>query len=431
MNKTLAIALIATITVVTAILATNIAFLIPINQSSLENTNTYTSPVKPPYSDPRYCHNWLGIEVLKRLFNEREENTIVSPLSIYSALAMVYEASTDESREILASLLCANNGLGEFYWENIAELENKSKPAVLDISNSIWVDSELYKYVLENYTDYVTRYYDAEITSIPLGNDPRILRESFKIINKWVENRTRGLIDKIIPDDYIPENPLAAIFINTVYLKANWTIGFIEYGEKPFYTLDGVINVTMIGYDNMEIAKAVLYNWFKVVKIPLKTPELSYIILVPDKPEDIYRLIDSLDPRLLEDILADLEKRGQDVTKLLMPKLDLDTGIYSLKEILSDMGAKSLFEYIALWRMFDKEEFLRVAGPTYIDDVFHRVRFRADTSGIEAAAATAVTIVYTALIEGLEITIDKPFVFLVTSSNGLVIFIGVVVNPLG
>jgi len=52
-----------------------------------------------------------------------------------------------------------------------------------------------------------------------------------------------------------------------------------------------------------------------------------------------------------------------------------------------------------------------------------------DESGTEAAAATAVIVGLTAL-PGLEVTVNRPFIFLIRDrQTGAVLFIGRVVNP--
>jgi serpin B len=66
-----------------------------------------------------------------------------------------------------------------------------------------------------------------------------------------------------------------------------------------------------------------------------------------------------------------------------------------------------------------------------ISDVLHKAFVAVDEAGTEAAAATAVIMDLTAVPEPpLEVTIDRPFIFLIRDiETGAVLFVGRVMNP--
>jgi serpin B len=65
-----------------------------------------------------------------------------------------------------------------------------------------------------------------------------------------------------------------------------------------------------------------------------------------------------------------------------------------------------------------------------IDDVFHGAYIRADENGVVAAAATAVMKVICAKIGGVEVVVDRPFLFVLADrKTGAIYFIGHVVDP--
>jgi serpin B len=67
----------------------------------------------------------------------------------------------------------------------------------------------------------------------------------------------------------------------------------------------------------------------------------------------------------------------------------------------------------------------------FIDDVYHKAFVAVDEEGTEAAAATAVVMQLTAApAMPVEVTVDRPFVFLIRDiDTGAVLFLGHVVNP--
>jgi serpin B len=68
----------------------------------------------------------------------------------------------------------------------------------------------------------------------------------------------------------------------------------------------------------------------------------------------------------------------------------------------------------------------------FISDVVHKAFVAVDEAGTEAAAATAVIVGTTsAPVEPLvEVTIDRPFIFLIRDiETGAILFVGRVLNP--
>ena len=68
----------------------------------------------------------------------------------------------------------------------------------------------------------------------------------------------------------------------------------------------------------------------------------------------------------------------------------------------------------------------------FISDVIHKAFVSVDEAGTEAAAATAVVMPMMAPKPGepVEVTVDRPFVFLIRDiQTGTLVFVGRVVNP--
>jgi serpin B len=66
----------------------------------------------------------------------------------------------------------------------------------------------------------------------------------------------------------------------------------------------------------------------------------------------------------------------------------------------------------------------------YIDAVLHKAFVSLDEAGTEAAAATAVIMKEEAPEQQAEVTIDRPFIFLIRDiETGAILFVGRVMNP--
>jgi serpin B len=107
-----------------------------------------------------------------------------------------------------------------------------------------------------------------------------------------------------------------------------------------------------------------------------------------------------------------------------MPKFKFDSE-FSLKDNLIKMGMPAAFT--------DKADFSGMTeGPElYIDAVIHKSFVSLDEKGTEAAAATAVIMKLTSMpVKTAEVTIDRPFIFLIRDiDTGAILFVGRVLNP--
>ena len=107
-----------------------------------------------------------------------------------------------------------------------------------------------------------------------------------------------------------------------------------------------------------------------------------------------------------------------------MPQFEFDSE-FSLKDTLAGMGMPIAFSGDA--------DFSGMTGNSelFISDVVHKAFVAVDEAGTEAAAATSVIIKLTAVPEPpVEVTIDRPFIFLIRDiETGAILFIGRVMNP--
>jgi len=107
-----------------------------------------------------------------------------------------------------------------------------------------------------------------------------------------------------------------------------------------------------------------------------------------------------------------------------MPKLEFESE-FSLAQTLAKMGMPVAFSANADFSGMTGNRDLSIA------EVIHKSFVSVDEAGTEAAAATAVIMRVTA-IPGMpvDVTIDRPFIFLIRDiETGAILFIGRVLNP--
>jgi serpin B len=107
-----------------------------------------------------------------------------------------------------------------------------------------------------------------------------------------------------------------------------------------------------------------------------------------------------------------------------MPRFEFESD-FNLKDTLADLGMPDAFTGDA--------DFSGMTGSRdlFIGEVIHKAFVSVDEAGTEAAAATAVVMPTAAMPEEpVEVTVDRPFIFLIRDiETGAILFVGRVVNP--
>jgi serpin B len=211
------------------------------------------------------------------------------------------------------------------------------------------------------------------------------------------------------------------VLTNAIYFNAAWDNPFEPNltEDGPFYLLDGG-EVTVPMMRQTESFGYAEGEGYQAVELLYDGRELSMVILLPEAGE-FETFEGSLDAARVDAIVAALAHRE---VALKMPKFEFDSD-FSLQDPLVAMGMPDAFAEVA--------DFSGMTGnrDLFIADVIHQAFVSVDEAGTEAAAATAVIMAELAVpAEPVEVTVDRPFVFLIRDiETGAILFVGRVVNP--
>ena len=364
---------------------------------------------------------------LYRTLAEAEGNFFYSPSSMSMALAMTYAGARGETERQMAKTLqyrlpqdrlhAAFNALDL----SLPSQGSNSDGVELRIANAVWAQDG--RAFLESYLDTVTRNYAGGIRRVDFLGMPEGARRT---INAWVAAETGDRIkDLISPDAITPSTRL--VLANAIYFNAGWQQPFAKIATTwdAFFNLDGGESLVPM----MRQAARFGYvrgDGFQAVELPYEGGELFMTVLLPDEGRflEFERALDA----------ALLRRVGQDIASrqliLALPRFDL-TASLDLANSLKEMGMTSAFDG-------SKAEFQGMDGLSclegdddclLISHVVHQAFISVDEAGTEAAAATAVAVGITRAVapdeEPIEVTIDRPFVFLIQDrATGSLLFIG-------
>jgi serpin B len=363
---------------------------------------------------------------LYQAIRESDGNLFYSPYSISLALAMTYAGAKGETAQQMADTLqfiLPPDRLHPAFNDLDLELARRGEGAEgrdgegfrLNIVNAIWGQKD-YEFLSE-FLDLLAENYGAGLRVLDFANAPE---ESRITINDWVSDQTEGRIEDLIPQGMI--NALTRLVLtNAIYFNAAWQYPFEEdmTGDGPFYLLDGG-EVTVPMMRQTESFGYAEGDGYQAVELLYDGGELSMVILLPASGQfDTFE--GTLDAQQVDGIIGSLEYRQ---VALTMPKFEFESE-FSLREALVAMGMPVAFSGDA--------DFSGMTGnrDLFIAEVIHKAFVSVDEAGTEAAAATAV-VMPTSMPpdETIEVTVNRPFVFLIQDiETGAILFIGRVVNP--
>jgi serpin B len=363
---------------------------------------------------------------LYQILTEGNENVFYSPYSISVALAMTYAGARGETERQMADALRfvlsqdrlhpAFNGLDLELARRGEGAEGKDEEGFrLNVVNAIWGQAG-YEFLSE-FLDVLAENYGAGLRVLDFENAPEASRVT---INDWVSEQTEGRIEDLIPQGVI--NAMTRLVLtNAIYFNGAWDNPF-----EPEMTADGTFHLldgSEVSVPMMRQTKSFGYaegEGVQAVELPYDGQELSMVVLLPDAGE-FEAFEDALDAGRVDAIVKDISYRQ---VALSLPKFEVESD-FSLVDALAAMGMPDAFS--------DAADFSGMTGnrDLFIAEVIHKAFVSVDEAGTEAAAATAVVMEKMAMPEEpVEVTVDRPFVFLIRDvETGAILFVGRVVDP--
>ncbi len=398
----------------------------PVSQTLKSDKQRITSPVasQADLSALVDGNNTFAFDAYQQI--KGDENVFFSPYSISLALAMTYAGARGDTAQQMVNTLhytLPQELLHPTFNSLDTELSQRGQGAKgkdekgfrLNIVNAIW-GQQGYTF-LQDFLDILAENYGAGIRTLDFQNAPEPSRIT---INDWVSDQTEGRIKDLIPPGAI-DAMTRLVLTNAIYFNAAWLFPFDEdaTADGTFHLLNGGEVTVPMMHETQSFAYAEGDD-YQAVELPYDGRELSMVILLP-QPGQFTTFESSLDASKVDGIIAGLASRR---VALTMPKYEFSSD-FSLKKALSALGMPVAFTDGADFSGMDGKRDL------YISDVIHKAFVSVDEAGTEAAAATAVIMTTTSLpLNVVDVTIDRPFIFLIRDiPTGTILFLGHVTDP--
>ena len=259
-------------------------------------------------------------------------------------------------------------------------------------------------------------------------------KETMNEINRWVDDKTNGLIDKML-DRPLDEMARLALF-NTVYFKGKWEFPFDanDTHKEDFYldreqrTAEQVqmMNLyrTDLDYLATDFAEGVILPYQKN-NGGEDNENLVFVALKPTGDGDVRDVYAKLTSEVINSILVN---RQTETVNVKMPKFEI-TFDKELNGALSNMGLSSCFDIEKA--NFDRLGKIQDDNNLYISLVRQKAKIIVDEEGTEAAAVTeAIMACGAALEQSRQVSFNEPFVYMIMDMDKEIpLFVGILDNP--
>jgi len=358
---------------------------------------------------------------IQTILTDSSDNQTYSPLNVYMALAMLAEISDGSSRDQILGLLGADSikalrTQAEHMWN--AHYRNDGLSTSV-LASSLWLENSL-DYDPEVVQRLAQSYY-ASVFRGDLGSDL-----ANEMLRSWLNEQTGGLLEEQVQGVELSDRSNLAL-ATTIYYNVEWMDEFSE-GKNTTGFFHGPAGDTEAVFMNRRMSDTYYRgDRFGAISLDLKDGGRMWLVL-PEAGTSPAKLLENGQVlELLLDGRKDWEDKKDILINLSVPKFD----------IVSDRDLIPSLEKLGITDVFDPEKanFCDLLTQTedypYMSQVKHAARISIDEKGVLAAAFTvAERDAAAAEIEDkVDFILDRPFLFLIESQDGIPLFTGIVNTP--
>ncbi|KAK6641801.1 hypothetical protein RUM44_013518 [Polyplax serrata] len=307
-------------------------------------------------------------------------NIVLSPLSIWTILAMLLEGAGGKTElELKEKLNATGRGpedarsyIRSRYRELHRLTKDKSGPTEFQSLNYVISDKKLYPEFQKTIEDH----YDGKYFTY----DQRKKSLFAIMVNGWAVDKSEGKLSSIVTPAMLDN--LVLLVGNAVYFKSKWRIPFdpLDTISLPFKNEGGEVidNVPMM---NLAGVFPLGYNTefdFQMVEIPYADNSTSMLIILPHENVGLRRTLSAIRNLSLKEIIP--INMSEETVQLSLPRFRIISKMY-LNDILKQDLSTAFSSQTA--------EFPRMGNDVFVSWIYHKAEIDNTEEGTTASAVTS------------------------------------------
>lgn len=354
--------------------------------------------------------NEFSFDLLRMLNRSQpDENILFSSMGVGNGIGMSLNILEIKPKEELKNFLKISEvrdiEINKAYYELGRMLNYIDLNVRFENGNSLWINHKEEFNMLSS--DKIMAYYDADVSYLNFENEKSVRR-----INNWAQSRTYGMINTVIDTILTIDK---SYIINVLYFDISKALPFEKVENQPviFNTVQGDrIESKGIGlYEGTY--KRLSHSDFDLLDIPLGKGQFYLTLIIPNRFDDLMKLIEKLDPVMLNTYL---EMASETTDDLLLPDFSIN----------SEIKLKTLFPEFGLTGPLKVIEGYYNMNPFFISDFIHKAQFNIDDLAENTSDNDDLSL--SKYVPGY--VVDRPFIFVVREKfTGAMVFTGKLVEP--
>ncbi|XP_013191900.2 serine protease inhibitor 77Ba-like [Amyelois transitella] len=364
------------------------------------------------------------MDLATRLALDKENHFVASPISQWILLSALSIGALEETSMELKKVLelhphkCFNRK----YWAVVNDAMNTEDSNDVSVKRSplVVLDQSFSPFMASSFLSNLNQTNMCKVITQNFDDAP----QTAGIINEYVRESTNGNIKEIInPTDLYETN---LILLDSLYFRGSWTTAFPTHNtdvvdfHNELGAVVGKVKLMFLNsefnYTNLDQIKA------SVLQLPYgKNKEYSMLIFLPFDGVLLSTMIYNIKDISLATVFRKFEMDGPRTLDVQIPSFEIFSELDNLKELLTDMGLRSIFDFSA---KFD------LGVDVYINNFVQKAKIEVTEDGTEAASVTEAELGWRSL--DLSFVANRPFFFMIVNSEKeLPLFVGAFSKPTG
>lgn len=343
---------------------------------------------------------------------KKDENVMVSPVSVSVALTMAANGAQGETLSQMEEVLFGYEDLEDINKKlsGLSDTLGQYEDVSWKMANSLWFREQEVIQLQDDYVRNMQKWYDGELYRAPF--DSTTVRD----INHWVDEHTDGMIDEII--DEIPAETIMYL-LNAVTFDAEWEEVYTKEAVwDDTFTMEEGRTQEMSMMNGTEMRYLADENTTGFIK-PYKEG-YSFVALLPQEGMSLADYEAQLDAEKWQGLM---ESVSEERVYTRIPQFSTEYEA-ELNDVLVDMGMEDAFDE----EDADFSNMLLADDTIRIGKVVHKTYIEVDELGTKAGAVTSVSMDANSAMpeeEPKRVYLNRPFVYvIIEDSTGLPVFIG-------
>uniref|UniRef100_A0A2M4BM55 Putative serine proteinase inhibitor n=2 Tax=Anopheles marajoara TaxID=58244 RepID=A0A2M4BM55_9DIPT len=301
------------------------------------------------------------------------------------------------------------------------------QPNVVQLANGMFLQQGLVNN--SSFVRMAKELYQAQMAHVNYREEPE---EARNIINRWVNETTRGRIEEIIVDTF--DRTTQLVLANALYFKATWETFFNEpqyTRPQPFFP-DGEQNSSVM-VPTMFTAGCFPYHSSpeldaRIMGFPYRNRTTSMYVILPNTSDraKLRQLQTRLDSASLDRLIGQMRQQKAIVQ---FPRLHV-TNSYDLKLALQQLGLRTLFNRSKsnLRALLPAKKAPEPDANLYVSDMLHKIDLEVNEQGTEGGAVTITAMERS--LPPVNFRVKGPFLIAIRHDpTKMLLFYGAIFDP--